>query len=65
MNKDFDSYNTAIQFRNSQEDLYQGFCAAVTTKTLDDKNTNGWMPEQKISVEQAVLVPPQYFLSKK
>ncbi|HLK34853.1 MAG TPA: amidohydrolase [Terriglobales bacterium] len=28
--------------------------AAVTRATLDGKNPNGWMPEQKISVEEAV-----------
>jgi predicted amidohydrolase YtcJ len=27
---------------------------AVTRRTLDDKNPNGWIPEQKISVEEAV-----------
>ena len=28
--------------------------AAVTRRTLDDKNPDGWVPEQKISVEEAV-----------
>ena len=28
--------------------------AAVTRRTLDDKNPNGWVPEQKISVQEAV-----------
>ncbi|MFN7138653.1 MAG: amidohydrolase, partial [Limisphaerales bacterium] len=28
--------------------------AAVTRQTLDGKNPNGWMPEQKISVQEAV-----------
>lgn len=28
--------------------------AAVTRRTLDGKNSNGWIPEQKISVEEAV-----------
>ena len=32
----------------------EGIYAAVTRRTLDDKNQNGWYPEQKISVEQAV-----------
>lgn len=32
----------------------QGIYAAVTRKTLDDKNPDGWYPEQKISVEQAL-----------
>lgn len=31
-----------------------GIYAAVTRRTLDDKNPNGWVPEQKISVEEAV-----------
>ena len=28
--------------------------AAVTRRTLDGKNSNGWVPEQKISVEETV-----------
>ena len=32
----------------------QGIYAAVTRRTLDDKNPDGWYPEQKISVEQAL-----------
>ena len=35
------------------EPLY-GIYAAVTRRTLDDKNPNGWIPEQKITVEQAL-----------
>jgi predicted amidohydrolase YtcJ len=31
-----------------------GIYAAVTRRTLDDKNPNGWVPEEKISVGQAV-----------
>ncbi len=31
-----------------------GIYAAVTRRTLDDKNPNGWLPEQKISVEEAM-----------
>ncbi len=31
-----------------------GIYAAVTRRTLDEKNPNGWVPEQKISVEEAV-----------
>nr|MBA2736978.1 amidohydrolase [Pyrinomonadaceae bacterium] len=31
-----------------------GIHAAVTRQTLDGKNPNGWIPEQKISVEEAV-----------
>lgn len=29
--------------------------AAVTRRTLDDKHPNGWVPEQKITVDEAVL----------
>ena len=32
----------------------EGIYAAVTRSTLDDKNPDGWFPEQKISVEEAV-----------
>lgn len=32
----------------------EGIYAAVTRRTLDDKNPNGWVPEQKISVEEAL-----------
>jgi hypothetical protein len=31
-----------------------GIYAAVTRRTLDDKNPGGWIPQQKISVEEAV-----------
>ena len=31
-----------------------GIYAAVTRRTLDGKNSRGWIPEQKISVEQSV-----------
>lgn len=31
-----------------------GLYAAVTRRTLDEKNPNGWIPEQKISLEDAV-----------
>lgn len=31
-----------------------GIYAAVTRRTLDDKNPDGWIPEQKITVEQAL-----------
>lgn len=31
-----------------------GVYGAVTRRTLDDKNPNGWIPEQKISVEETV-----------
>jgi hypothetical protein len=32
----------------------EGIYAAVTRQTLDGKNPDGWVPEQKISVEEAV-----------
>ncbi len=31
-----------------------GIYAAVTRRTLDDKNPEGWVPEQKITVEEAI-----------
>jgi predicted amidohydrolase YtcJ/beta-lactamase class A len=31
-----------------------GIYAAVTRRTLDDKNPNGWIPEQKVTVEEAL-----------
>ncbi len=31
-----------------------GIHAAVTRETIDGKNQNGWIPEQKISVEEAI-----------
>ncbi len=31
-----------------------GIYAAVTRRTLDDRNPDGWVPEQKISVEDAI-----------
>ncbi len=31
-----------------------GLYAAVTRRTLDDKNPNGWIPEQKITIEDAI-----------
>jgi predicted amidohydrolase YtcJ len=31
-----------------------GIHAAVTRQTIDGKNPNGWVPEQKVTVEQAV-----------
>lgn len=31
-----------------------GVYAAVTRRTLDDKNPNGWLPEQKISVAETI-----------
>jgi predicted amidohydrolase YtcJ len=35
-------------------DPLQGIAAAVTRRTLDGRNPNGWVPEQKITVEEAV-----------
>ncbi len=32
----------------------EGIYAAVTRRTLDDKNPGGWYPEQKITVEEAL-----------
>jgi predicted amidohydrolase YtcJ len=32
----------------------EGIYAAVTRQTLDDKNPGGWVPEQKIKVEEAL-----------
>jgi predicted amidohydrolase YtcJ len=32
----------------------EGIYAAVTRRTLDDKNPDGWVPAQKITVEEAV-----------
>ncbi|MDO6470597.1 amidohydrolase [Maribacter sp. 1_MG-2023] len=32
-----------------------GMYAAVTRRTLDDNNPDGWVPEQKINVEQALI----------
>jgi len=32
----------------------EGIYAAVTRRTIDDKNPGGWVPEQKISVEDAL-----------
>jgi predicted amidohydrolase YtcJ len=35
-------------------DAIHGIYAAVTRRTTDDKNPNGWIPEQKITVDEAV-----------
>ncbi len=32
----------------------EGIYAAVTRRTLDDRNPDGWVPEQKVTVEQAL-----------
>ena len=36
-------------------DPLAGIYAAVTRRTLDDANPGGWYPEQKVSVEQALI----------
>lgn len=45
-------------------DPIQGIYAAVTRRTIDGKNPNGWIPEQKISVEEALrcyrILPGMY-----
>lgn len=33
----------------------EGIYAAVTRRTLDDRNPDGWVPSQKITVEQALV----------
>ena len=33
----------------------EGIYAAVTRRTLDDRNPGGWVPEEKITVEQALV----------
>ena len=35
-------------------DPLQGIAAAVTRRTLDGKHPEGWVPEQKITVQEAV-----------
>jgi predicted amidohydrolase YtcJ len=35
-------------------DPIQGIAAAVTRRTLDGKNPDGWVPEQKITIEEAI-----------
>ena len=50
--------NTTLAFGSDwpvapAQPLY-GIYAAVTRRTLDDKNPDGWVPEQKINVEQAL-----------
>ncbi|MBN2600614.1 MAG: amidohydrolase, partial [Candidatus Marinimicrobia bacterium] len=40
-----------------------GIYAAVTRRTLDDKNPDGWVPEQKISIDEALTaytISPAY-----
>ena len=38
----------------------EGIYSAVTRRTLDDKNPDGWVPEQKITVEQSLLAYTKY-----
>ncbi len=50
--------NTTLAFGSDwpvapAQPLY-GIYAAVTRRTLDDKNPDGWVPEQKINVEEAL-----------
>jgi predicted amidohydrolase YtcJ len=35
-------------------DALQGMHAAVTRETIDGKNPNGWLPDQKVSIQQAL-----------
>lgn len=35
-------------------DPIKGLYAAVTRRTLDDRNPNGWIPEQKIALDEAL-----------
>jgi predicted amidohydrolase YtcJ len=35
-------------------DPLRGIWAAVTRRTADGKNPNGWIPDQKITVDEAV-----------
>ena len=37
----------------------EGIYAAVTRRTLDDANPDGWVPEEKITVEEALLAYTQ------
>ena len=43
--------NTAERF---VPEMLEGIYAAVTRRTLNDKNPDGWVPEQKITVDQAL-----------
>ena len=51
--------NTTVAFGSdwpvAPAEPLQGIYAAVTRRTLDGKNPNGWVPEQKITVEQALI----------
>jgi predicted amidohydrolase YtcJ len=35
-------------------DVMEGIYAAVTRRTLDDANPSGWVPEEKITLEEAL-----------
>src|SRR5438067_812826 len=50
---------TSVQDMSASTDVgvyhrLQGIAAAVTRRTLDGKHPDGWVPEQKITVEEAV-----------
>lgn len=51
-------HNTTIAFGSdwavAPASPIMGIYAAVTRRTLDDRNPNGWVPEQKISVDDAL-----------
>jgi len=51
--------NTIIAFGSdwpvAPAEPLQGIYAAVTRQTLDGKNPDGWVPEQKITVKQALI----------
>ena len=40
--------------RRLPEGVFEGIDAAVNRRTLDGKHPNGWFPEQKITVEEAL-----------
>ena len=53
------SSSTAFKYKSAGTtvapiDPMLGVYAAVTRRTLDGKNPNGWVPEQKISVEETL-----------
>jgi len=51
--------NTKVAFSSdwpvAPASVLEGIYAAVTRRTLDDKNPGGWVPEQKVSVEDALV----------
>jgi len=40
--------------RGGRQPPLEGIYAAVTRRTLDDKNPDGGVPEQKVTVEEAL-----------